>query len=233
MGNKLYFIILSLLLILFSSTSCNKDEEIEAYGNTFKVKNTQTLTLSIEPEYYLSGVILNNDYLIPIYKGHNINGKIGDVYSFTKDEISGFEYEEGYNYTIKVKQYNIIDPPMDASSAIYKLKKVISKDYVGINKKDEQIITLEIPDKPISIQAPRYRKGDLINVYPALVKETGETINLMQGEIIGLTQKPYTAYIVKVSKIPTKDSVSPFSLNPYRFRLIEILSEKHLSIQGD
>ncbi|MGP1435139.1 MAG: DUF4377 domain-containing protein [Phocaeicola sp.] len=224
---------LSLLLISFLSTSCNKDEEIEAYGNTHKVKNTQTLTLSIEPEYYLSGVVLNNNYLIPIYKGHNINGKIDDVYSFTKNEISGFDYEEGYNYTIKVKQYNIIDAPMDASSAIYRLKKVISKDYVGINKKDEQIITLEIPDKPISIQVPRYRKGDLINVFPALVKETGEIINLIQGEIIGLTQKPYTTYIVKVSKIPTKDSVNPFNLNPYRFRLIEVLSEKHLSNQSN
>lgn len=229
---KHYFLImLSLSLVFFLSTSCNKDEEIEAYGEIYKVKSTRTLTLSIEPEYYLNGVVLRDDYLIPVYKGHNINGEKDEVLFFTKNEISGFEYEESYNYTIEVKQYNIIDPPMDASSAIYKLKQIISKDYVGINKKGEQIITLEIPATPISIQHPWYKEKYLINVYPALVKETGETINLIEGEVFGLTQSPYTTYKVKVSRTPTADSVSPFNLNPYRFRLIEILSEKHISNQ--
>ena len=224
---------LSLLLVFSLSTSCNKEEDIEVYGKTYKVKSTQTLTLNIEPEYYLSGVVLSNNYLIPVYKGYNTNGEKDDALFFTKNNISGFEYEEGYNYTIRVKQYNIIDPPMDASSAIYELKKIISKDYIGINKKGEQIITLEIPATPIGIQLPQYREGSLINVYPALIEETGETINLMQGEIIGLTQIPQTTYKVKVSRIPTKNSVSPFNLNPYRFRLIEILSKKYISNQNN
>ncbi|BDS10631.1 DUF4377 domain-containing protein [Aureispira anguillae] len=45
-------------------------------------------------------------------------------YSF----IKGFEYEEGYVYDLLVKQTDIIDPPMDASSIDYELVELLSKE---------------------------------------------------------------------------------------------------------
>lgn len=43
------------------------------------------------------------------------------------DAIQGFQYEVGYEYTLRVNKYNIPNPPQDGSSIGYKLIKTISK----------------------------------------------------------------------------------------------------------
>jgi len=42
--------------------------------------------------------------------------------------ISGFTYEEGYAYTLKVEVTHLANPPMDDFSARYKLIEIISKE---------------------------------------------------------------------------------------------------------
>jgi len=56
------------------------------------------------------------------------------------DGIAGFEYEEGYEWTIEVVATEVLDPPQDASSVDYTLKSVISKvkkdsDVPELNRK--------------------------------------------------------------------------------------------------
>lgn len=46
------------------------------------------------------------------------------------DEISGFQYEPGYVYTLKVNIDTVPNPPADGSSLRYSLIKLISKDKV-------------------------------------------------------------------------------------------------------
>jgi len=48
-------------------------------------------------------------------------------WSFFYDNIEGFEYEEGYRYTLLVNVTRIENPPQDASSLDYKLIKIIKK----------------------------------------------------------------------------------------------------------
>jgi hypothetical protein len=43
------------------------------------------------------------------------------------EPIEGFNYQEGFEYTIEVKVYDITNPPADASSKRYVLKRIISK----------------------------------------------------------------------------------------------------------
>lgn len=50
---------------------------------------------------------------------------INDEYFY--DSISGFEYEEGFNYEITVLRKERINPPADASSYTYELVDIISK----------------------------------------------------------------------------------------------------------
>jgi hypothetical protein len=47
---------------------------------------------------------------------------------FFYDEIEGFDYEWGFNYTITVVKSNKSNPVSDGSSFAYKLKKVIKKE---------------------------------------------------------------------------------------------------------
>ena len=48
-------------------------------------------------------------------------------WTYFYDEIEGFAHEEGYEYTLKITEYRVSNPPADASSRKYKLEKVVSK----------------------------------------------------------------------------------------------------------
>jgi hypothetical protein len=104
--------ITALFLVL---TSCKK-EEIEAYETTMRVNYyRQTCQAVGEMNCYL------------VQKGPQIG--TGD-WSLFYDGIEGFQYEEGFVYTLKVRVEKVENPPADGSSRKYTLIEVISKDEV-------------------------------------------------------------------------------------------------------
>jgi heat shock protein HslJ len=48
-------------------------------------------------------------------------------WSYFYDQIDGFDYEEGFEYQLRVEVHKVDNPPADASSVKYILKEVISK----------------------------------------------------------------------------------------------------------
>lgn len=48
-------------------------------------------------------------------------------WQFFYSEITGFNYQEGYEYVIVVEETSIKNPPQDGSSIAYKLIEIISK----------------------------------------------------------------------------------------------------------
>lgn len=61
------------------------------------------------------------------------------------DGIQGFNYQEGYRYTLSVTRTKRKNVPADASIYIYKLKKIIKKQKIGVSKK--QLVLSDISDK--------------------------------------------------------------------------------------
>ena len=49
-------------------------------------------------------------------------------YFYFKDDIEGFDYEEGFTYDLVVEKKEVEAPPMDSSSEIYRLVRVESKE---------------------------------------------------------------------------------------------------------
>ena len=49
-------------------------------------------------------------------------------YFYFKDDIQGFQYEEGYIYDLVVAKETVQNPAMDSSSIIYKLVRIKSKE---------------------------------------------------------------------------------------------------------
>ncbi|MCD8071900.1 MAG: DUF4377 domain-containing protein [Alistipes sp.] len=49
------------------------------------------------------------------------------LWQFHYGGIEGFDYEPGFEYVVSVGRQQVLDPPMDASSVRYVLRKVISK----------------------------------------------------------------------------------------------------------
>ncbi|MCC8035709.1 MAG: DUF4377 domain-containing protein [Rikenellaceae bacterium] len=56
-------------------------------------------------------------------------------WQFLYGGISGFDYEPGFEYVISVHRIRVENPPMDASSVLYVLDRVISKE-----RKDSEAI---------------------------------------------------------------------------------------------
>ncbi len=60
------------------------------------------------------------------------------------DAIVGFEYIEGYTYTLKVKKEELANPPEDASSIRYTLLEVLSKEKEITDEEIELYETLTV-----------------------------------------------------------------------------------------
>ena len=56
-----------------------------------------------------------------------IEGDSRGWFPLTNQEIQGFDYEEGFEYVLKVNQSNVENPPADGSSIEYILIEVLSK----------------------------------------------------------------------------------------------------------
>ncbi|MFT7611914.1 MAG: hypothetical protein ACI9J3_000863 [Parvicellaceae bacterium] len=95
----------SLLLILLIGTGIAQDK-------------SKTITIKVKPYMTLSyGAFFKNLEL-----------KSPDCGA---EHISGFDFEWGYKYSLKVKETTLARPPEDGSSKTYKLIKVISKTKVA------------------------------------------------------------------------------------------------------
>lgn len=100
--------------------------------------------------------------------------------------IDGFDYQEGYLYTIEVEKTTIPNVPADASSLTYTLIKVLGK-------KIPEVI-LDIADKQTECEDPVKRKC-------MLAKESDETEwKPFNATIKGFTYQPGTSYQLLVQK---------------------------------
>lgn len=123
-----------LLLIVAIFASCNKETQDEA-----KIVGYKEYTMTVASEK-LQGVIGVGIYVL------------GDVYAVKKETstkwepfvcIHGFEYENSYEYVIKISETNYLDYRRgDPAWSEYKLIEVISKE-----KKDSEGLPIHfIPD---------------------------------------------------------------------------------------
>ena len=93
--------------------ACKKDE-VEVQETTMRVNYyTQTCQGVGEQQCYL---VQKNDQI-----GSN-------DWSLFYNEIEGFQYEEGFFYTLQVRIEQVENPPADGSSLKYILVKILSKE---------------------------------------------------------------------------------------------------------
>jgi hypothetical protein len=57
-----------------------------------------------------------------------VKEKIEDDFTYFYDNIVGFDYEAGYNYTLKVRVDAIKNPPADGSFLKYSLVEILKKE---------------------------------------------------------------------------------------------------------
>ena len=100
--------VMGLLAVLFIWGCQSKTED----------KSVVTLTIAAHKVEADAGA-----YQGDFYWAKEAHGDWGAFYN----SIEGFEYEEGYEYVLKVKRDTVPNPPQDASALRYSLVEVVSK----------------------------------------------------------------------------------------------------------
>ncbi len=122
MKTRQLFAACMLLLLALGITSCSLDDDSPKDWSEFEIftVSDHTVMRRFSTLFSKEGVQYRPHLELIDSKG-NISYMIG---------IKGFNYEEGYQYRIKVKIIHLADPPQDGSSLEYVLEKVLSKEKV-------------------------------------------------------------------------------------------------------
>ncbi len=121
-GLRKIFTTISKITLLFSIIlllSCSKENN----------ENERTVILSIESQTIQNGTIPDSDQTVEcmVAKEENTN----EVHYLYLGRIENFEYEEGFEYRIRVLISKIENPPMDGYTESFKLIELISKTKVN------------------------------------------------------------------------------------------------------
>ena len=98
-----------------------------------------------------------------------------DDYTLFYDQIEGFDYEEGYEYKLVIKEEQVEDPPADASSTKWTLVSVESKEPVT----DSSAVQLE--DTDWVMVSYMNADGVMVEALPG----TNSTARIRDGQING------------------------------------------------
>ncbi len=104
---KLFF----LLSIIFAANTCEQAEASNPKTKTIYIGSTLVDCTGLAPQKCL------------LYKETP-----EEEWTFFYDDIAGFEYEEGYLYTLTVRITPVAEPLADASSLSYTLIKILKKE---------------------------------------------------------------------------------------------------------
>ncbi|HSI71386.1 MAG TPA: DUF4377 domain-containing protein [Gillisia sp.] len=92
-------------------------------GDTIQVADMMVNSYTVECVGEMEGNCLL------VQEGDQIGSEDWSLFYY-EDSISGFDYEPGYIYHIKVQKKKVKNPPADGSSISYRLVRIVSKEKV-------------------------------------------------------------------------------------------------------
>jgi len=207
------FVGVIILSVFFGS--CTKDE----------ADREKTVEMTLYPETGYGASIMSDVLTEPIqFSDNDENQKhlLTDIIT----EGFDFNYERGYEYTLKVKKVWMQNPPQDVSSVKYVFIELLTKKKV-ITSDSEKIIELFVSSQTVKF-TPKYpgeyekvAGGEAPKIYDALhVKENGTDNWMALTKIEGFDYIKGYEYILNAKKITQAD--------PYlvRYVLLDIISKK-------
>jgi len=124
--------VLIALLLLFVVVSCNGYNEMNRTDEAQLVEPSDTpaaesvkVAMIVAPEQVdCVGVAEQKCYQVKFDPDED--------WQLFYDQIEGFEYQEGYRYTLLVEKLDVLDPPADSSAFRYMLVEVLEQEETGI-----------------------------------------------------------------------------------------------------
>ena len=207
------FVGVIILSVFFGS--CTKDE----------ADREKTVEMTLYPETGYGASIMSDVLTEPIQFSDNDENKKQLLTDIITDGFD-FNYERGYEYTLKVKKVWMQNPPQDVSSVKYVFIELLTKKKV-ITSDSEKIIELFVSSQTVRF-TPKYPGEyekvagiETPKIYDALhVKENGTDNWMALTKIEGFDYIKGYEYILNAKKITQAD--------PYlvRYVLLDIISKK-------
>jgi len=195
--------------------SCDKEE----------VNREKIVEMTIYPETGYGASILSDVVTQPIQFSDNDENK---KYLLTDIITEGFDfnYERGYEYTLKVKKIWMQNPPQDVSSVKYVFIELLTKKKV-ITEDSEKNIVVFVSSQTVKF-TPKYpgeyekvAGGEMPKIYDALrVRENGTDNWMALTKIEGFDFTKGYEYVLNAKKITQAD---PYSV---RYVLVDIVSKR-------
>lgn len=210
----------SFVLATVLLTSCDNTDWDDYIGKPYDA------TLTIQPEYELRSLGEYPGWYRPCICGTDENG---NICTYSAKAIEGFDFEEGYIYTIHIHaQPNRKEAVWgDAPPYNYSMLKLYDKIYVGIDETGAHEETLQLTDSLVDIGHDFPFDG-----YLAINTKTGTSIKLCRGEVIGF-ESSYDRtrrhrYTMRVKVYPQQQPTTPLTQNRDKYRLVELLETTEL-----
>lgn len=205
-------LLIGFMLLSVFFTGCLKDEG----GDKEKI-----VVMTVYPETGYGASVMSDLLTQPlIFSDSDDNQKRMLVDIIT--EGFDFNYERGYEFTIKVKKVWMHKPPQDVSSIKYVFIELLSKKKL-ITVDSENSIELCISSETVRFTPKypsEYEENGAPKIYDALhVKETGDNNWMALTEIEGFDFEDGYEYVLNVKKVTHAE---PYSV---KYILLNIVSE--------
>lgn len=228
---KQKFLVIMLMLTV-GLTACSLDDE-ESDGRKYK---TETWDVTIEPEY-----ILGRSYG-GYYPSFNMEARFEDGRykgSIAPSEIAGFTFEEGYRYKLKIEAKSPDPMVYDGPGYTYKLKELLSKEYVGISTEGRRDVTMDV--RTVRMLPPDGDSSQGFYYLCGKTRDGSEKIDMGFQEIYGMdynqffesamrtesdVSERYSCY-VQLSITPCERPI--FDNHQYRIRMEHMLGQSRLA----
>lgn len=217
------FSLILLSILLFGLVACDKDEPEKDKIETIKL----FVAAEVTPHYIWGHPILG----IQIKEEGETK-----FHTIAMNGIIDFEYEEGYEYELRVVKKTLANPPYDGNNIEYRLLEILSKTKV------------DIPEVKITEQDIKYKEGcpyELYTVYNPTIFVTadGDFIDSDNDQGAGYdykniyleyNQKDGDKYFNELLYMPTSVYViDPFPMkNPSKYLRFAPIRNKSLALKN-
>jgi hypothetical protein len=182
------------IVLVFSLTSCLKDKELD---------KEKIVEITIYPETGYGASIMSDIWTQPLIFSDNDDYRKQMLVDIIFEGLD-IDYERGYKYTLKAKKVWMHEPPQDVSSIKYVYMKLLSKEKV-ITENREENMELFVSSETVKFM-PQYpmefEGGESPKIYNALhTKKTGTNDWMTLTVIEGFDFEEGYEYVLDVKKI--------------------------------
>lgn len=218
------------LSAIFLLAACTLDDQD---SDEWRPK-TETWRVTIEPEYVI-GYSYWGAYTGCSLQMESVNEKGERNGTYFPGEIVGFEFEEGYRYQLLVDATTTDPRIADSGSYSFKLRKLVSKDYVGIRTEGQREVTMDV--RTVLMTRPNELSSEGYYYLCGRSIDGSETLDMGMMEIMKAEPDLFFKYDyidaphryscrMKLTITPAERPV--FGSHQYRIRLKELISQQEL-----